>query len=62
MVVYPAAGLIDYVNKSIPVFLIDPNEVAMPVYRHINFIREKAGIGVRQLKERLITNHPVSEK
>ena len=46
MVVYPAAGLIDYVPKHAPVFLIDPNDVAVPIYRHIHFIREKAGTGV----------------
>jgi NAD-dependent deacetylase len=57
MVVYPAAGLIDYVEKHVPVFLIDPNEVAAPVYRHIQFIREKAGKGVRILKEKLIQEY-----
>lgn len=50
MVVYPAAGLIDYVPKQTPVFLIDPNDVALPAYRPITFIREKAGAGVENLK------------
>jgi NAD-dependent deacetylase len=54
MVVYPAAGLIDFVPKNVPVFLIDPNEVAVPIYRHITFIREKAGAGVTLLKEKLV--------
>jgi len=57
MVVYPAAGLIDYVPKSSPIFLIDPNEVAVPIYRHIHFIREKAGTGVSTLKESLIKEY-----
>jgi NAD-dependent deacetylase len=57
MVVYPAAGLIDYVPKSTSVFLIDPNEVAVPIYRHINFIREKAGAGVSILKETLFKDY-----
>ena len=57
MVVYPAAGLIDFVPQKIPVFLIDPNEVAVPVYRHINFIKEKAGAGVSILKARLIKDY-----
>lgn len=57
MVVYPAAGLIDYVPKSTPVFLIDPNDVAVPIYRHIQFIREKAGRGVEILKEKLLQEH-----
>lgn len=57
MVVYPAAGLIDFVPKNTPVFLIDPNDVAVPIYRHIHFIREKAGAGVVLLKEKLIREY-----
>jgi NAD-dependent deacetylase len=51
LVVYPAAGLIDYVPKGVMIYLIDPNEVAVPTYRPIEYIREKAGIGVSVLKE-----------
>lgn len=54
MVVYPAAGLIDYVPKGAPIYLIDPNDVAVPVHRHIHFIREKASAGAALLKEKLI--------
>jgi NAD-dependent deacetylase len=57
MVVYPAAGLIDYVAAAIPVFLIDPNEVAVPIYRHINFVKEKAGRGVHILKQKLLSEY-----
>jgi NAD-dependent deacetylase len=57
MVVYPAAGLIDYVSKNVPVFLIDPNDVAVPIFRHIHFIREKAGRGIALLKEKLLQDH-----
>jgi NAD-dependent deacetylase len=57
MVVYPAAGLIDYISNKIPVFLIDPNEVAVPVYRHIHFIKEKAGKGVQLLKAKLMADY-----
>jgi NAD-dependent deacetylase len=57
MVVYPAAGLIDYIPKSTPVFLIDPNDVAVPIYRHIHFIREKAGSGVYSLIDKLLHDH-----
>jgi NAD-dependent deacetylase len=59
MVVYPAAGLIDYVPKGAPVFLIDPNDVAVPIYRHITFIKEKAGAGVDLLKEKLLSKNLV---
>lgn len=54
MVVYPAAGLIDYVSKDTPVFLIDPNDVTVPAFRHVHFIREKAGAGMPLLQEKLM--------
>jgi len=60
MVVYPAAGLIDFVPKNVPIFLIDPNDVAVPIYRHINFIKEKAGDGVNILKDKLLREYLVS--
>ncbi len=49
MNVYPAAGLINYVPDSIPIYLIDPNEVAVAGYSGINVIRKKAGEGVDEL-------------
>jgi NAD-dependent deacetylase len=49
--VYPAAGLINYVRRGIPVFLIDPNPVE--VFTDVVVIREKAGKGVEILKEKL---------
>jgi NAD-dependent deacetylase len=47
--VYPAAGLIDYVLTGVPVYLIDPNPVQAPYGRKIEFIKEKAGKGVKIL-------------
>jgi NAD-dependent deacetylase len=55
MVVYPAAGLIDYVPKDTPVFLLDPNDVTIPVFRHVHFIREKAAAGMPILREKIIS-------
>lgn len=49
MQVYPAAGLIDYVPRNVPVYLIDPNETEIGSSRKINFIRMKAGEGVAEL-------------
>ena len=54
MVVYPAAGLINYVPSSVPVFVIDPNEVQAPYYKNIDFIKEKASVGVKILHEKLM--------
>ncbi|MDR1883626.1 MAG: NAD-dependent deacylase [Prevotella sp.] len=50
--VYPAAGLLNYVAREIPVYLIDPNEVK--IYRQgIRFIRKGASEGVAELRELL---------
>jgi NAD-dependent deacetylase len=50
--VYPAAGLLHYVRKEVPIYLIDPNPVN--VYRKVTFITEKASVGVRKLKKLLV--------
>jgi NAD-dependent deacetylase len=55
LVVYPAAGLIDYVARHVPIYLIDPNNVNAPGYRPVTFIREKASTGVAILKSNLIS-------
>jgi NAD-dependent deacetylase len=54
MVVYPAAGLIDYIPRETPVFLIDPNDINSSLYRRFELIKEKASVGVGILKERLL--------
>ncbi|HRX68957.1 MAG TPA: NAD-dependent deacylase [Tenuifilaceae bacterium] len=51
--VYPAAGLLDYAPKGIPIFLVDPNVV--PVYSRfdITFIQEPATVGVPKMMEKI---------
>ena len=49
MQVYPAAGLVDYVPRGVPVYLIDPNETSIGTYRSVNLIRKKASEGVWEL-------------
>ncbi len=49
MNVYPAAGLINHVPYTSPIYVIDPNEVSVPGFSRINVIREKAGTGVYEL-------------
>lgn len=51
--VYPAAGLVSYVPNNAPIFLVDPNEVAVSIPGRVEFIKEKAGIGVEKLAEKL---------
>jgi NAD-dependent deacetylase len=46
MNVYPAAGLIDYVPKGVPIYLIDPNDVNVTSIEGVKIIKEKASIGL----------------
>lgn len=48
--VYPAAGLINYVTKETPIYLIDPNLVNTPNEK-VSFIRKGASDGVSKLRE-----------
>jgi NAD-dependent deacetylase len=52
--VYPAAGLISYAPQKARLWLIDPNDVSVPVYRKVEVIKEKAARGVDVLTERLL--------
>lgn len=54
LVVYPAAGLFGYAPNHAPIFVIDPNEVNAPYQRKVNFIQEKASVGVSILKDELL--------
>lgn len=52
--VYPAAGLVDYIDPSVPVFYIDPNPA--PIYNLPNpleVIAEKGSRGMEILREKL---------
>ena len=47
--VYPAAGLLHYVRKGVPVYYIDPNPAAVPP--GVNVIKEPASKGVKILAD-----------
>lgn len=53
--VYPAAGLVAYAPKGIPIYLIDPQEVNNPYQQHIIHIRQGASAGMRELTRILTT-------
>lgn len=55
MVVYPAAGLLNYVPNGVPIYLIDPKDVATQ-RRDIHHIRKGASEGVKELKQLLLEN------
>lgn len=52
MNVYPAAGLIHYVPKGVPCYLVDPKAVA--ISRPITIVQEKAGTGVKKVVDELM--------
>ncbi|MBR5061637.1 MAG: NAD-dependent deacylase [Prevotella sp.] len=51
--VYPAAGLVQYVRKGTPIYLIDPNPVAGSGFTNFKHIRKGASEGMRELKQLL---------
>ncbi len=54
LIVYPAAGLINYAPKKASLWLIDPKDVSIPVSRNVNVIKETASVGVSILTKRLL--------
>lgn len=54
LVVYPAAGLVQYVSPDVPVYLIDPNPVMKTGYRDIKHIQKGASEGMKELTELLL--------
>jgi NAD-dependent deacetylase len=55
--VYPAAGLLRYLPKFAEIYLVDPNETMITPGQKAVFIKEKAGTGVKKLKEMLIAKY-----
>jgi NAD-dependent deacetylase len=56
LVVYPAAGLIDYASSVIPKYIIDPSEPQIQLNENWTYISEPAETGVPKLKKLLISN------
>ncbi len=56
LVVYPAAGLINYAPSHIPKYYIDPNASNSSCFTNLTVIKAKAGDGVPGLVERLMNN------
>ena len=54
LLVYPAAGLIDFTPPHIPKYVIDPNRPELSHGKNLYFIEEKASRGMAILKEKLI--------
>ncbi|MEG1838482.1 MAG: NAD-dependent deacylase [Bacteroidaceae bacterium] len=54
--VYPAAGLLNYVPRNVPVYLIDPKEVKISSGREVRIIQKGASEGMEELKDLLLAN------
>lgn len=54
MNVYPAAGIIDYIENKIPKYLIDPNSVKVNGINNLRVIQEKASIGLSMLAKEIL--------
>ncbi len=54
MVVYPAAGLIDYVASKVPKYIVDPNVPSVRSMPNLHFIAEKASVGMEEVRRRLV--------
>jgi len=57
LVVYPAAGLLNYAPKYCRKFLIDPNAPAMSHVPQMTIMKEKAGTGVPKLVDKLLNEN-----
>lgn len=51
LVVYPAAGLIDYVGHDVPTFIIDPNIPSVYPRPNLHLFEEKGSTGVKTVSE-----------
>lgn len=52
--VYPAAGLLNYVSRHIPIYIIDPEEVKVQTNHEVCHIKENASIGVNEMLKKLL--------
>jgi NAD-dependent deacetylase len=57
LVVYPAAGLLDYVGSNIPKFIVDPNMPQVRSQSNLYLIEEKASRGMIKVKEILLDKY-----
>ena len=54
LAVYPAASLVHYVRRDVPIYLVDPGNPETQLIRNpLKHIKERGAVGVPQLVERL---------
>lgn len=57
LVVYPAAGLINYAPSGCPIYVVDPKVPDMSYYQNVTNIQENASTGMAKVKELLLATH-----
>ena len=57
LVVYPAAGLLDFADSQIPKFIIDPKIPEVSNTKQMHFFEEAASTGLPKLKQLLINDY-----
>ena len=55
--VYPAAGLLEYVPDPVPKFIVDPNLPDVPEKPNMKLINKIASVGMKRVYEELVSNH-----
>ncbi len=55
MVVYPAAGLIEYAKHEVKKYIVDPHKPSIDGGPNLEFITEKASVGMEMLKQKLLS-------
>ena len=54
LVVYPAAGLVDFIPDTVPIYVVDPNLPEVKKRPNLTLIGEPASIGMTALADKLI--------
>ncbi|RYF74256.1 MAG: NAD-dependent deacylase [Cytophagaceae bacterium] len=54
LVVYPAAGLVDFIPKTVPIYVVDPNLPDIRPRPNLTLIGEPASVGMTHLADKLI--------
>lgn len=57
LVVYPAAGLLDFIRPEVPKFIVDPKIPAVANGNNFYLYEESASTGLPKVKEYLIKNY-----
>ncbi len=54
LVVYPAAGLVDFIPETVPIYVVDPNLPTLKNRPNLTLIGQPASIGMSQLADTLL--------